>query len=74
MLSPLPILFLFICKEAYGNIRGREAILRGQPHLLMVWSAGSFAPRKNKYLQENYRKSKIRPEREVRSRYVLSLP
>ena len=38
-------LFLF-CKEAYGNIRDKAAILRGQSRALTVWSAGSFALRK----------------------------
>ena len=48
--SALPILFLLFCKGAYGNIRDRPAVLRGQSRALTVWSAGSFAQRKNKYL------------------------
>jgi len=52
----LPILFFILQKGAYGNIRDKAAVLRGQFRALTVWSAGSFAPR-------NLRKElKIRPK------------
>jgi hypothetical protein len=61
----------FICKGAYGNIRDKATVLRGQSRTLTVWSAGSFVGRKDKDLQENW-EVKNEAGEEVRNRQVIS--
>lgn len=43
----------FVRKGAYGNIRDKVVVLRGQSRASTVRSTGSFARRKDKDLQEN---------------------
>jgi len=53
MLYALSILIFFVRKGAYGNIRDKVAVLRGQSRAPTVRFTGSFARRKDKDLQEN---------------------
>jgi len=63
MLSALPILFLLLCKGAYGNIRDRPAVFRGQSRAPEALVRRLLCLLKGKIdIYKKIRKLKIRPE------------